>query len=152
MKRKQFLIKTHHNIDGKFSRQRYLVLKISWIRIRFVLRGWFRFRIRIRSISNRTCNPAIEYINSHPLSPSHSWNMHLIRWHLFLTPSLITFSYVPRSACLLELWFFCFTFQLGDNAPSQTTRYVLCRFIDIRSICKIDLFPHLHPFHPPFLL
>ena len=63
MKRQQFLSKTHHKIDGKFSRQRCLdpVFKNAWIRfvligwIRIILRGWIR--IRIQSISDRICNP-----------------------------------------------------------------------------------------------
>ena len=51
---KQFLIKNHFKIDGKFSTQRWLdpALKKSWILLRFVLRGW----IRIRSISDRNRN------------------------------------------------------------------------------------------------
>ena len=60
MKRQNFLIKNQHKIDGKFQEGRCLdsdpdlVLKKSWNRIRFVLRGW----IRIRSISDRIRNPA----------------------------------------------------------------------------------------------
>ena len=51
---KQFLIKNHFRIDGKFSTQRWLdpALKKSWILIRFVPRSW----IRIRSISDRNRN------------------------------------------------------------------------------------------------
>ena len=68
------LIKNLPKIDEIFSRQRCLdpdlALKKSWIRIRFVLRGWIRFFlkgwirfflrgwIRIRSISGLIRNPA----------------------------------------------------------------------------------------------
>ena len=53
IKRQNFLIKNQHKIDGKLQdgcldSDPDLVLKKSWNRIRFVLRGWIRIRFILR--------------------------------------------------------------------------------------------------------
>ena len=107
-----------------------------WIRIRFVLRGWIRIRVRIRSISDRIRNPAYKAWSSSLSYLSLPDRFRLFRWGnlptiLDIDPKyLYLHKYIAIYAKCIKItldimYFFHSSRLLIDSQASMILRYHL---------------------------